>query len=347
MPTWKKVIVSGSAAELLNVTSSNGLLVGTNQQIGTTQATTFLTGSFTGSFKGDGTNLTGVTATAVFPTAGIGILSPSTNVFVNGGSNASASVAQFNSSSWTGISGDITVNTSGVATLKSGIISASNQVFTASVVSGVSSLQLTGASTSLTGSFTGSFAGAHTGTFPYASLTGTPSGIVSASTLSSNSQGTVTSSINGVATNVDLQLKTTNTPTFAGLTTTGNVSIGGNLSVAGVISGSVTYISASNVAITDQFILLASGSTGNIDGGIIVQNAANAGEALFWDSPAARWAITSSLSTTANVVTTPSHYIVTVTASAGIPTANVYGGSSAGQGNIYVNSSDESIWIYS
>jgi hypothetical protein len=57
MATWKKVIVSGSAAELLNVTASAGLFntslnVGTNQQITTNPATTFLSGSFSGSFAG-------------------------------------------------------------------------------------------------------------------------------------------------------------------------------------------------------------------------------------------------------------------------------------------------------
>jgi hypothetical protein len=57
MATWKKVIVSGSAAELLNVTASAGLFntslnVGTNQQITTNPATTFLSGSFSGSFQG-------------------------------------------------------------------------------------------------------------------------------------------------------------------------------------------------------------------------------------------------------------------------------------------------------
>jgi hypothetical protein len=52
MAEWKKVIVSGSQAELAAVSASIGLLVGTNQQITTNQATTFLTGSFTGSFKG-------------------------------------------------------------------------------------------------------------------------------------------------------------------------------------------------------------------------------------------------------------------------------------------------------
>ena len=50
--SWKKVIVSGSSAELLNVTASNSILVGTNQQITTSPSTTFLSGSFSGSFYG-------------------------------------------------------------------------------------------------------------------------------------------------------------------------------------------------------------------------------------------------------------------------------------------------------
>ena len=58
MAEWKKVIVSGSAAVL------SQLNVGTNQQITTSQATTFLTGSFTGSFKGDGTNILGVVSSS-------------------------------------------------------------------------------------------------------------------------------------------------------------------------------------------------------------------------------------------------------------------------------------------
>jgi hypothetical protein len=66
MATWKKVIVSGSAAELLNITASAGLFntslnVGTNQQITTNPATTFLSGSFSGSFSGS-VNLANLTA---------------------------------------------------------------------------------------------------------------------------------------------------------------------------------------------------------------------------------------------------------------------------------------------
>ena len=58
MATWKKVIVSGSAAELLNITASAGLFntslnVGTTQQITNNPATTFLSGSFSGSFTGN------------------------------------------------------------------------------------------------------------------------------------------------------------------------------------------------------------------------------------------------------------------------------------------------------
>ena len=87
MATWKKVIVSGSQAELAAVTSSLGVLVGTNQSITTTQAGTFLTGSFTGSFKGDGSNLTGVTATAIFPTSQVSNITSTDKFFVSQSSN--------------------------------------------------------------------------------------------------------------------------------------------------------------------------------------------------------------------------------------------------------------------
>jgi hypothetical protein len=64
MAEWKKVIVSGSQADLAAVTASIAIKVGSNQQIGTTQATTFLTGSFTGSFSGNGSGLSGLIAAA-------------------------------------------------------------------------------------------------------------------------------------------------------------------------------------------------------------------------------------------------------------------------------------------
>jgi hypothetical protein len=137
MATWKKVIVSGSAAEL------SQLNVGANQQITTTQATTFLTGSFTGSFTGNGAGLTGVTATAIFPTTAI------TNVI---------STDKFFISQSTGQEyityGNLLTDLAG----------------TNLAVEGTDSLTLASqiAVTGVTASFTGSLTGALTGTASYA-----------------------------------------------------------------------------------------------------------------------------------------------------------------------------------
>jgi hypothetical protein len=57
---WKKLIVSGSDAELNSVYAETGVEVGTNQIISTDPAETKLSGSFTGSFAGDGSELTGL-----------------------------------------------------------------------------------------------------------------------------------------------------------------------------------------------------------------------------------------------------------------------------------------------
>ena len=53
MATWKKVVVSGSAVSQLQ-NDSGYLLSGDSGKI--------LSGSFSGSFQGDGSNLTGITA---------------------------------------------------------------------------------------------------------------------------------------------------------------------------------------------------------------------------------------------------------------------------------------------
>ena len=85
MAEWRKVIVSGSNAELATLTASIAVKVGTNQQITTGQATTFLTGSFTGSFTGDGSGLTGVSA--AFPVTAITNLVTADKIYVNDGAN--------------------------------------------------------------------------------------------------------------------------------------------------------------------------------------------------------------------------------------------------------------------
>jgi hypothetical protein len=90
MAQWKKVIVSGSTANLANVQVdglTSGQVVigggtagnltttainGTGNIVATTGATGLVhSGSFSGSFQGNGSGLTGVTATAIFPTTAV------------------------------------------------------------------------------------------------------------------------------------------------------------------------------------------------------------------------------------------------------------------------------------
>jgi hypothetical protein len=105
MATWKKVIVSGSSAIL------NQLNVSTNQQIGTAQSTTFLTGSFSGSFKGDGSGISGIGS----------VTSISTGTGLSGGPITST--------------GEIAINTGVVATL-TGTQTLSSKTLTLPIIQG-------------------------------------------------------------------------------------------------------------------------------------------------------------------------------------------------------------------
>jgi hypothetical protein len=125
-----------------------------------------------------------------------------------------------------------------------------------------------------------------------------------------------------------------------------NLTVGGNVT----INGTTTVVNTINTSVTDQFILLASGSSVTGDGGIIVQNAATAGEAFYWEnnpSGPGRWAIASNVSPTATSVSA-AEYLVTANTAAGAPaSAPTYGSSTYGYGNIYVNSSNGDVYIYS
>lgn len=112
-------------------------------------------------------------------------------------------------------------------------------------------------------------------------------------------------------------------------------------------SGSSTG-GTSNGSFTNKFIVLASGSAVQTDGGIIVQTAANSGEALYFESGSNRWAVTSSLSTSATSAN-PLEYVVTAfkSASATPPSNPIYGGASASYGNIYIDSNTGDVYIYS
>jgi len=165
MATWKKVIVSGSAAELLNITASAASITTLNVTAGS--------GSFSGSFQGDGSGLTNVPATGIV----LSILSQSLgieNFSYNGQASAVVQLAtgsaHFISGSRKTISVQDTTGPSGIdLTYDQGTGVLSGSLVNSSVTLGTTTVNLGATATSLadltltnvvaTGSFSGSFVG--------------------------------------------------------------------------------------------------------------------------------------------------------------------------------------------
>jgi hypothetical protein len=161
---------------------------------------------------------------------------------------------------------------------------------------------------------------------------------ISASVLSSPNQGEALLTNNGVAgSTIDLGLQTTDSPTFVGLTLTGNL----------VVLGTASFQNTQNLLVGDRFVLFASGSNTTGDGGIVVQQGTqNIGELYGYDSGTTRWGFTSSFNATGNSFV-PAVYAGAVETSAIAPSAApIYGGSGAGQGTIHVDTNTGDIYIY-
>ena len=151
MADWKKIIVSGSTAQLANlevdglasgvVTGAAGNLTttainGAGNIVATTGATNLVaTGSFTGSFTGDGTNLTGIATNLSFSgsgaAGGVDTLNLKTDTLkFEGGNNISATVTNntvtYNLGSSIVSSSVLTSNAQGQAVLVSNGVSGSN-----------------------------------------------------------------------------------------------------------------------------------------------------------------------------------------------------------------------------
>jgi len=230
-------------------------------------------------------------------------------------------------------------------------------------------------------------------TTPYSGLTDVPAGIVSASVLSSPSQGNAVLTTNGVAgSTIDLGLTTAASPTFVDLTLTGgdlnatttstfnlinanqttvnfagaattlNIGAGSGITTinndtrvkgALYVDGPITAISSSNLYVADQFILLASGSTTNTDGGIIIDRGTFAGAniAYGYDSSTGRWGYQTGLTDETNTIDPTSASGVSGSFAGIVFTEANHGstkpitGEFAQQGAIYTNT-DGTIWIY-
>jgi hypothetical protein len=312
MPTWKKVIVSGSAAEL------SQLNVGANQQITTAQSTTFLTGSFTGSFAGNGANLTGVTATAVFPSTQLTPLTSATQIFANDGTNKFVTAGQITASAYAGVSGDITIGTGGVAAIGSGKVTstmildgtitgtdiASTTVANSNLVN--SAITIAGTSTSLGGSITQATILAGSGVF---------SG-------SAQITGLTNANLSGTAgiTNANLA---NSAITIAGTST----SLGGSITAATILNGtgvfsgsaqipnsSITNAQLANSSVTVGSTAISLGSSATTIAGLVSVTSTG---------------FTGSLQGNATTATTATQTTAALTAGTGLLSGGTFNGSTA------------------
>jgi hypothetical protein len=145
---------------------------------------------------------------------------------------------------------------------------------------------------------------------------------------------------------------TTNVLSISGSTFGKSVTIGEDLTVQGnlTINGTTTVIDTTNLAIEDKFIAIGTGTTSGTDGGIIVTSGSFSGNtvgyAFAFDAGTGRWGLRKNTALNA-VAVAPDSWMVTATWGASAPnTVPVYGGTSAGIGNMHVDTATGDIYVF-
>jgi len=293
MANWKKIIVSGSSAHLAAVTVSgltndNILVAGTGgvlessgityngstlglgtSVITSTGATSILSGSFSGSFQGDGSNLTGLV----------------TNLDISGSTgNTSVDLLtqDFTIASGNSISTAATGQTITVAVTDGGITE--TQLNTSVAGTGLTG----GGGTALSVDY-----GTTAGTAAQGSVSLTFTGTANEVELSTNTVSTVGgggSVVIGLPNNVSVS---------------NNLTVGGDL----VVNGNTTTLNTTNLLVEDRFILLNSGSANPDEGGIVIDEGSGAGHAFIYEADAgiARWGFNQSVDSTATTANTTAY----------------------------------------
>ena len=202
--------------------------------------------------------------------------------------------------------------------------------------------------------------------------------ITTATTFDVNSTGAVTidsdaaTTIAGQSLDIDadggnVDLDATGTISIGTVNTTGitighgssiTTTINGNLDV----NGTLTTIDTTNLQIKDAFVQVASGSSGNQDGGLVVTTTSDgSGSAFYYDTDRARWALTRAGDTAHNATTDIAHrqFVMTVSQSSAVPTGNPadFGNSNVSRvGQVYIQTANDpsnannvkgDIWMFS
>src|SRR6056300_287436 len=279
-------------------------------------ADSHITGSFTGSFSGDGSNLTGVAQDIELLSAyGAATLHQTQDKFLvsDNGTEKSITFSNLEDSVFANVSGDATIAAGGALTIANG--SVENDMLAGSIANAKltnSAITIAGDSVSLGGSITaasivdelGVFSGSaqvdhdaatnfvanehidHTSVSVIAGNGLTGGGTIAADRTLNIGAGTgVTVNANDIAIGQDVA--TSANVTFATASISQNLTVGGDL----VVQGTQTSVNTANLLVEDRFILMNSGSATG-DGGFIVQTEAGfTGAAFGWDDSEGRFGL--------------------------------------------------------
>ena len=281
MATWKKVIVSGSTANLANVqvdglTSGNVVIGGgtagnltttaingTGNIVATTAATGLVhSGSFSGSFQG---NFVGTTNLPDL-TQGTGI----TAFTYDGATTATVAV-----------SGASTLNSNKISKWTGAAFADSSLTDNGTAITGTTSLQLTGASSNLTGSFSGSFFGDGSGlsgvaaSFPITAktdLANTDKFFINDGASKFVTYGNLLTDLAGTNLTVEGTDSLTLATTITGLTSVSSTSFTGSLQgTSSWATNATNATNAANTAVTDTtsgtgpyYVTFVDSTTGNL-----------------------------------------------------------------------------------
>ena len=271
MSTWKKVIVSGSAAELLNVTASAANITTLNVTAGS--------GSFSGSFQGDGSGLTGVSAQVEESLLlGNGLAGGTFDGLTAVTASLDTGSAHFISGSRKTISVVDTTGSSGIdLTYDQGTGVLSGSLVNSTTTLGSTTLTLGGTTTSVAGltltgvTATGSFSGSFVGTTNLPDLTA-GTGI---STFTYDGAATATVEVSGASTLSSNKISKWTGTAFADSSLTDNGTVvngsssiqlsGASSSLTGSFSGSFTGDGSGLSNLVSNLNFSGSTGTGTVD----------------------------------------------------------------------------------
>jgi len=314
-----------------------------------------MTGSFIGTFSGDGSSLTGVTAAVDIDSLSAAAIAQTDNlIFSDAGTESKITFSNFEDAIFGNVSGDATIAAGGALTIAAdsveGTMLNTNAADTStielssdtlSVLKVPNALTVDNATIALNSGTTFDGSGAVTisikdgGVDADALAAAVAGGGLTGgggSALAVGAGTGVTVNANDIA--IGQAIGTGDSPTFTNLTLSGDLTV----------SGTTTTLNTANLLVEDKFILLNSGSDATGDGGILVGSGSNqSGSAFAWDDSTNRWAV--------QYDTQLKHDATAVAPEANVSlyVGTAYTGSATytQKGNIKVDDTTEDIFIYS